>query len=306
MLGRVIAAVLVAVAVGATASVQERFKPGETFRDCPDCPEMVVIPAGSFEMGSPASEPERYSDEGPRHRVTIPRAFALGKYEVTRGQFAAFVRDTGYRAAGDCYVNVDHDGAWEKSGSHGWRDPTFSQGINHPVVCVNWGDAQAYVRWVSRTTGDEYRLPSEAEWEYAARAGTTTARYWGESPDQACDNANVADLTAKQQSKLIFHIHNCRDGYLNTAPAGNFRANEFGRLALLGNVWEWVEDCWNNGYSGAPSDGRAWTTGKCSRRVLRGGSFNFEPRFVRAAIRFRNSTGYRHFIVGFRVARTLP
>ena len=171
---------------------------------------------------------------------------------------------------------------------------------------MNWNEAQAYVHWLSRKTDQGYRLPSEAEWEYAARAGTTTARYWGESPDQACDNANVADLTAKQQSKLIFHIHNCRDGYLNTAPAGNFRANEFGLHDLLGNVWEWVEDCWNNGYSGAPSDGRAWTTGKCSRRVLRGGSWGNWPGGVRAAARSRNSSRFRGYVIGFRIARTFP
>ena len=301
-MSRVITLVLVAAAVSATASAQDSLKPGETFRDCAECPEMVVIPAGSFTMGSPASEEGREDDEGPRHRVTIPRAFALGKYEVTRAEFAAFVRDTGHKARG-CWV---FDGKeWKDDDSKDWRDPNFSQSERDPVVCVNWDDAKKYLRWLSRKTGQDYRLPSESEWEYAARAGTTMERYWGESPDRACDNANVADRTAKQRYSK-WDVHDCRDGYVNTAPAGSFRANRFGLHDMLGNVWEWVEDCWNDSYSGAPSGGRAWTTGECSRRVLRGGSWFDGPRDLRAAYRNGDTTGVRLDGSGFRVARTLP
>ena len=259
--------------------------PGEAFRDCPDCPEMVVIPAGSFTMGSPAGEAGRYDDEGPRHRVTISRAFALGKYEVTFAEWDACAR------AGGC--------------SHRPKDQGWGRG-NRPVINVSWDDAKAYVRWLARKTGQEYRLPGEAEWEYAARAGTATARYWGEDADRACDYGNVHDRTSKSENKFDWAHHDCRDGYAKTAPVGSFRANDFGLHDVLGNVWEWVGDCWNDSYKGGPSDGSAWTTGNCTRRVLRGGSWISLPRFVRAAFRERYATGNRNNIYGFRVARTLP
>ncbi|MEE8502787.1 MAG: SUMF1/EgtB/PvdO family nonheme iron enzyme, partial [Kiloniellales bacterium] len=149
----------------------------DTFKDCDTCPEMVVIPAGSFTMGSPASEKGRYNKEGPQHRVSIPRSFALGKYEVTKAEFAAFVHETGRDAQG-CLIR--DDGKWKDDDSKSWRNPGYTQSDSHPVVCVNWDDAKAYARWLSRKTGKEYRLPSESEWEYAARASTTTARYWGD------------------------------------------------------------------------------------------------------------------------------
>ena len=286
MLGRVIAAVLVALAVSVTASAQERLKPGETFRDCADCPEMAVIPAGSFMMGSSKSEVGRYVDEGPRHWVTIPRAFALGKYEVTFAEWDACV--------------------WDGGCSHRPDDQGLGRG-NRPVINVSWDDAKAYARWLARRkTGQAYRLPSESEWEYAARAGTTTARYWGEDADRACGYGNVHDHTSKSENKLDWAHHDCRDGYAKTAPVGSFRANDFGLHDMLGNVWEWVEDCWNDSYSGAPGDGRAWTTGECSRRVLRGGSWDNRPGVLRAANRVRSGSGNRYIFNGFRIARTLP
>ncbi len=303
MLSRVITLVLVAAAVSATASAQDSLKPGETFRDCAECPEMAVIPAGSFTMGSPASEEGREDDEGPRHRVTIPRAFALGKYEVTRAEFAAFVRDTGHKARG-CWVYGGKE--WKDDDSKNWRDPNFSQSERDPVVCVNWDDAKKYLRWLSRKTGQDYRLPSEAEWEYAARAGTTTARYWGDAADLACGYANVHDRTSKSENGFTWTHHDCRDGYAKTAPVGSFEANDFGLHDVLGNVWEWVEDCYEKTYDLAARDGSAWTTGECSRRVLRGGSWSGSPRFVRAAIRNRNTAGSRNDSGGFRAARTLP
>ncbi len=277
-------------------------RPGETFRDCPECPEMVVIPAGSFMMGSQVGEQGRYGWEDP-HWVTIPRGFALGKYEVTRGEFAAFVRDTGYDP-GVCRV---YDGKeWKDDNSTDWRDPKFSQSERHPVVCVSWDDAKAYLRWLARKTGQAYRLPSESEWEYAARAGTTTARYWGESADRACGYGNVYDRTGKSENGFTWAHHDCRDGYAKTAPVGSFLANDFGLHDMLGNVWEWIEDCYEKSYDLAPRDGSAWAGGKCESRVTRGGSwFNF-PRSVRAANRYWDATVYRYNAAGFRIARTLP
>ena len=270
----------------------------DTFKDCDVCPEMVVIPAGQFMMGSPSDEEGRHVDEGPVHRVQVP-SFALGKYEVTRGQFAAFVRATGYSAGGDCVVGLSN------MASKNWRDPNFSQTDRDPVVCVNWADAKAYVEWLGRETGERYRLPSESEWEYAARAGTTTARYWGNDPDAACTNANVGDRSAKHTFSSLT-MHNCRDGHVYTAPVGSFRANGFGLYDVLGNVWEWVEDCWIGSYVGALSNGDSWTTGDCYTRDLRGGSWYSLPERARAARRGSSRPALRGADFGFRVARTLP
>ena len=202
MLGRVIAAVVFTVAVSATASAQERLKPGKTFRDCPECPEMVVIRAGSFMMGSPTSEPGRWEGEGPQHRVRIPQTFALGKYEVTFAEWDACMKTGGCK---------------HRLGDEGW-----GRG-NQPVIDVDWDDAKAYVRWLSQKTGQAYRLPSEAEWEYATRAGTTTAFYFGN------------DINPRQAN------YGGNEG--KTVAVGRYPANAFGLHDVHGNVWEWVEDC---------------------------------------------------------------
>ncbi len=237
---------------------------------------MAVIPAGSFTMGSLAGEAGRDDDEGPRHRVTIPRAFALGKYEVTFGEWDACVR------AGGC--------------NHRPEDQGWGRG-NRPVMNVSYDDAKAYVRWLARQTGRGYRLPSESEWEYAARAGTTTAFHFGDriSPSQANYNGNYSyNGGAKGRYRE------------RTVAVGSFPANAFGLHDVHGNVWEWVEDCYHSSYEGAPRDGSAWTTGECSRRVLRGGSWDFFPRSVRAADRGGMATALRDTGGGFRIARTLP
>jgi formylglycine-generating enzyme required for sulfatase activity len=284
---------------------EAEMRPGKAFKDCADCPEMVILPAGSFEMGSPASEAGRQDSESPQHRVSV-KSFAAGKLEVTRGQFAAFVRDSGHNASNECYTF--EGGKYEKRSGRNWQNPGYSQADSHPVVCVNWDDAKAYVAWLSRKTGKNYRLLSEAEWEYAARAGTSTARYWGESPDNACGYANVMDATGKSQVPgVTWEVHNCTDGHAYTAPGGSFKANAFGLYDMIGNAWEWTEDCWNKTYSGAPNDGSAWTTGECSvGRVLRGGSWNNIPQFARAAPRNSFVTSFRYFSGGFRLARMLP
>ena len=290
----------------AAGSAEESDGPsaGDTFRDCADCPEMVVVPAGSFMMGSPESETERWEDfEDPAHRVSVRQPFAIGKYEVTRGQYADFVNATGRKSDG-CYY---FDGSkWKTDSAHNWRSPGYTQTDEDPVVCVSHEDAKAYTAWLRRKTGQAYRLPSEAEWEYAARANTKSARYWGASPDQACGYANVYDRTSKRVNKFSWAFHDCDDEYAQTSPVGKFKANAFGLHDMLGNVLEWTEDCWNDSYAGAPSDANVWTAGDCRRRVLRGGSWFFKPRVVRSAFRFKFDSEFRDFDFGFRISRTLP
>jgi hypothetical protein len=203
--------------------------------------------------------------------------------EMLKAQFATFVRDSGHDAGGGCYVW--NGSKWEQQSSKSWRDPGFQQTDRDPVACANWDDAKAYVGWLSKKTGKGYRLPSEAEWEYAARARTATARYWGDGRDEACANANVNDRTSKSVNGFPWTNFGCDDGHAGTAPAGSFRANAFGLHDMLGNLWEWGQDCWNESYSGALSNGSALTSGDCSRRVLRGGSWVNLPGFVRSADR---------------------
>ena len=276
---------------------------GKKFRDCPDCPEMVVVPSGSYEMGSPSDEGGRFDDEGPVHPVTIAKPFAVGVHEVTRGEWSRFVSGTGYVSGGSCWTY--EGGEWKDRAGRGWRNPGFSQGDVHPVVCVSWADARAYVEWLSGETGEEYRLLSESQWEWAARGGSSTSRYWGVSENGQCTHANGADRSAKVRYG-VWTVASCDDGHVHTSPVGNFRANGYGLHDVLGNVWEWVEDCWHDDYVGAPSDEGAWTSGgDCGKRVLRGGSWVDAPRYLRSAHRFRVSTVSRSLNVGFRVSRTL-
>jgi len=277
---------------------------GPIFKDCADCPEMVILPAGNFLMGSPASETGRQDNEGPQHRVSV-RSFAAGKFEVSRGQFAAFVKDSGHNAGNECFTF--EDGKYEKRSRRNWQNPGYSQTDSHPVVCVSWDDARAYLAWLSSKTGKTYRLLSEAEWEYGARAGSGTARSWGESPDQACGYGNIGDQATKSRVPgWTYEVHNCTDGHAYTAPGGSFKPNAFGLHDMIGNAWEWTEDCWNNTYSGAPGDGSAWTTEECSVvRVQRGGSWVNAPKFARSARRKGDDLTIRFSDYGFRLARTL-
>lgn len=257
---------------------------GTVFQDCPQCPEMVVIPAGQFIMGSPPSETDRFDDEVPPHMVTTAKPFAVGKYEVTFREWDACIAD---RACGQV-----EDQGWGRD--------------RRPVINVSYEMAAGYTKWLSEKTRKKYRLLSEAEWEYAARGGSDKLRYWGSAPDLACQYANVHDLTSKAKNKRDLANFDCDDGYAISAPVGSFKPNAYGVYDMLGNVWEWVEDCYNKSYSEAPNDGRTWSTGDCSRRVSRGGSFNDEPRSVRFATRYPFPPASRFASLGFRVARTLP
>jgi formylglycine-generating enzyme required for sulfatase activity len=286
-------------------------RPGTVFQDCADCPRMVVIPAGVFTMGSPASEAGRGVDEGPQRQVQIAQPFALGRSEVTIAEFRRFADEAGYRTEAERDPRAGCSGfvyadpvAGSPAQTITWRNPGLTQADSHPVLCVSWNDARSYAQWLSKKTGRRYRLPTEAEWEYAARAGSVSARYWGEEPVQACQFANVADQS-RFQTWGFGQKHECTDGHYYTAPAGGYAPNRFGLYDMLGNAWEWTEDCWNASYAGAPADGSAWLTGDCAQRVARGGSWTTVPRFARSASRHKNSADHRDNLTGFRLARTV-
>jgi formylglycine-generating enzyme required for sulfatase activity len=282
---------------------------GDVFKDCNECPEMVVVAAGEFMMGSTDGEQawavsrgakqESVDREKPRHHVTIDASFAVGRTEVTVGQYRAFSQASGRGAGDGCWG--EFDGEWKEDASKSWRDPGFDQTDEHAVVCISWDDARAYVGWLSDVMGKTYRLLSEAEWEYSARANTSTYRYWGDDKKnvEGCKNANVADSPRWDRS------YNCGDGYKYTAPSGLYRANGFGLHDTLGGVQEWVEDCWNSNYEDGPDDAGTRTNGNCFQRVLRGGSWKDPPWHLRSADRDRVPYDTRLNIVGFRVARTL-
>jgi formylglycine-generating enzyme required for sulfatase activity len=263
---------------------------------------MVVIPAGSFTMGSSAVEQswaashggslESVADESPQHLVTLT-SFALGKYDVTRGEYAAFVRETGYPAGDGCGPDSFK---WNKQPGVSWQSPGFSQTERDPVVCISWPDARAYVSWLNRklhqpaaTSGEgPYRLPSESEWEYAARAGTTTRFCWG-------DDDGAADDHAWYKGNSGGHTH----------PVGTKPANPFGLYDMVGNVWQWTEDCYADSYAKSPTDGSASEAGDACLRVDRGSCWLYPTWLLRSAPRERNPADYRDAVMGFRLAKTL-
>ncbi len=306
MLLRFLLLAMAPLVLASTASAQPK-----SFSDCKSCPEMVTIPKGSFEMGPAAGEEEREHvpadrRQGAQRRITLDYSFAIGKYEVTRGEFAAFVEATGYQAGMSCW-GWDTDGVLRDAPGRTWRNAGFEQTDRDPVMCVNWDDAKAYVGWLSKITGKAYRLPTEAEWEYAARAGSKETRYWGDKREDSCQYGNFADLagaTALGWDKTPDKTFPCNDGHVYTAPVGSFKPNAFGLYDMLGNVWEWVEDCYTTLPASAPTDGRAILTDGCTERLLRGGSWYNSPWLVRSAFRYYGSGGVRSRSVGFRVARS--
>jgi sulfatase modifying factor 1 len=287
--------------------------PGRSFRDCSNgCPEMVVVPQGRFTMGAPAGEEERENwpverrgRSIPQHLVTIRHRFAIGRFDVTRDEYAQFVAETN-RPDPDSCVTINASGTDFITTNGNWHSPGFPQTGRDPVVCVSWDDAQAYVAWLSAKTGHVYRLPTEAEWEYAARAGTTTARYGSDVPAEICRYTNVGDLDYFEQHPGDSGVNRaCRDGYVFTSPAGRFPPNQFGLYDMLGDVMNWNEDCTNPSYNGAPTDGAAWQSGNCNQRVVRGGSWDMDLSGARSANRRGPPTSHRNATLGFRVARTL-
>jgi formylglycine-generating enzyme required for sulfatase activity len=284
--------------------------PPAPFRDCPDCPEMVRVPAGTFTMGTSTADADDSATraESQATIVRIARPFAIGRMEVTRRQFAAFVADTEYESKTNCRTWNDELARYADDRTRSWQNPGRPRepGDDHPVSCVSWTDAKAYVQWLARKTRKPYRLPSEAEWEYAARAGSTKARAWGESAADGCTYANVFDATSRQQYPFGWAVAACDDRYADVAPVGSLRPNAFGLHDTIGNVAEWVEDCATDSYVGRPRDEKPWVwIGGCERRIQRGGGWLTPPERARSAFRADGPVEERTDYLGFRVALDL-
>jgi len=302
--------VLLCAGCALATSAREAPRPGSGFHDCARiCPELVVLPRGGYLMGSPADDPHQGKDgeEQPQHRVDIGYGFAVGRFEVTRDEYAAFVHDAGLADPHGC--NVHEPPRWPTIMGLNWHNTGFPQSGRDPVVCVSWLEAEAYTRWLSQKTGHRYRLLSEAEWEYADRAGTQTQAYWGDDSAEACRYANGVDATLTERfpkGRWEDRVP-CHDRHIFTAPVGSFEPNAFGLYDMEGNAFEWVEDCWADNYRDAPADGSARTaSADCSNRVNRGGSWTSIPTGLRSAHRgIDNFENTRVVDLGFRVARDL-
>jgi formylglycine-generating enzyme required for sulfatase activity len=269
---------------------------------------MVVIPPGSFLMGSPESDPhqEPHGEERPQHEVTIGYALAVGRYEITRDEYARFVRETKLPDPTGC--NAHNPPRWPNVPGVSWHNTVLPQTGRHPAVCMSWSEAVAYTKWLSAKTGETYRLLSEAEWEYAARSGTTGQDFWGDSQAYACVYANGPDESMfrrfpDQRANLPDTIP-CDDHYVFTAPVGSYRPSPWGLYDMMGNVFEWVEDCWWQNYENAPTDGSARLQGDCEKRVNKGGSWTSIPTGLRAVHRGDDQFSTTRVLdLGFRVAR---
>jgi formylglycine-generating enzyme required for sulfatase activity len=254
--------------------------PARTLRDCAGCPEMVVVPAGEFLMGSPDGERGRGKDEGPRRKVTVAQPFAVGKFEVTFAEWDACAADNGCK--------------------HKPEDQTWGRG-KKPVINVSWADAREYVAWLARKTGKPYRLLTEAEWEYAAR-GVTKA---SDAHTAFSTGPTIGYKQANYDANFVYGKGQQGVYRQKTTDVGAFPRNAFGLHDMHGNVWEWVEDCYRDSYSGAPTDGSAVTAATCDLRIVRGGSWNYYPRLLRSAYRYASAPGIRMENIGFRVARAM-
>jgi formylglycine-generating enzyme required for sulfatase activity len=271
-----------------TAPPERRWKPGETFQECDDCPEMVVVPTGSFTMGWSEQQKYHYTNESPQHVVTIGRPFAAGRFHVTRDQFAVFATETQLATVPRCP----------------WSSPGYPQEGSHPVVCVSFDDANAYVAWLAKRTGKPYRLLSEAEWEYAARGQRSPGahpRFWFSNNEaDLCQYGNFFDRRSGGDQRPPCN----NDGYEYTSPVGHYKPNAFGLYDMFGNARQWTADCWHENYTGAPTDGSAWITWCHDRHaVVRGGSYGDPEWRVEAAWRDKDIIPTRN--TGFRVARSL-
>lgn len=275
------------------------------FRDCPMCPEMITLPAGEFMMGSPTSERGRSNVEGTPRAVTIRRPFALGRFEVTVEQFSAFVSETGLTVGNTCRLiaKIDGDAVGWSEPKASFQQPSYDASPAHPVGCINWHQAQAYVAWLRRRTGKPYRLPTEAEWEYGARAGTSTAFNFGDDDTQLCAHARFADLGTPFAWRASCRSETAPWGPL---PIGTLPPNRWGLFDMHGNVWEWVEDCWTSNATEMPVDGSAFARpGGCEVGVVRGGSWASGPTRLRSAMRLPQMILRHDENMGFRVALSL-
>jgi formylglycine-generating enzyme required for sulfatase activity len=299
------------------ARLYASYKPGQSFTDrfvdIPgQTPSMIVIPTGSFQMGAPDNEVGREDDETPQHEVIIGKGFALSRTSITVGQFREFVRVSGYQPdsvkLGGASVYDEGTGAMRDDSNAGWQDDYAGRNADSrmPVVNVSWNDAKAYVDWLSQRTGKTYRLPSEAEFEYALRGGTSSRYWWGDgTPSSKVENLTGSGDRSPSGRRWSNAFQGYRDGYWGPAPAGSFAPNAFGLYDIDGNVSEWVQDCWHDSYLRAPRDGGAWVNPGCGSRVVRGGSWGSSPEQVRSAYRQGADANVRSGRVGFRVLREL-
>jgi formylglycine-generating enzyme required for sulfatase activity len=273
---------------------QRVLKPGDSFKECHVCPEMVVVPAGKFIMGSPKHEPGSMWWWESQHQVFVVRPFAVGKFAITVDQFDGFIKETSYDFGTKCKRSQDAYSSSERPDIF-YRSPGFDQSGSHPVVCVSFEDATAYVSWLSGKTGKMYRLPSEAEREYVTRGGTATPFWWGSTilTDRANYNGTPYDRGPPGEFRR------------KTVPVDSFAANPWGLYQVHGNVFEWLEDCHHTGYAGAPINGDPWITPECHARQIRGGAWSWSPQFLRSAARSAADADVRSDAIGFRVARTL-
>ena len=283
--------------------------PGIILKDCDFCPELVVVPPGTFQMGTALGiNIDNETGESPPVQMTIERPFAIGRYEVTHDEFRLFADATGFEPVVRCRVWSDAKGRYDDDDNRTWRTPGVPEkpAGNHPVSCVSWQDAKRYVTWLGGRTGMSYRLPTEAEWEYAARAGSDSLYPWGNSPHQGCAYANAYDITTRERYPLAWTHMACRDGFAGVAPVGSLRPNAFGIHDMIGNVWEFAEDCATRSHIGRPKDGRAWVwQGGCTRRIQRGGGWITSIARIRPGYHGDANATHRFDFGGFRVARDL-
>jgi formylglycine-generating enzyme required for sulfatase activity len=299
--------VVVAAAVIYAIAVSDLFdrlwweEPPKILNDCTNCPELVVVEAGSFRQGSDPQAPGHLQNEGPVRKVTVEEPFAMGRFEVTVAEFEAFALSSENRPGSGCTIYGEE--GWTDSARASWRFPGFNQSPDHPVTCVSWQDAQHYVQWLSDRTGKSYRLPSASEWEYVARSPAASG-FLSLAAETTCATANTPDQSAAAQFRGWATI-DCNDTFVHTAPVGSLEPSEARTHDMLGNVFEWVEDCWNDSYRSAPTDGSAWLNGECSLRELRGGSWHSQAEVVRPPYRNRLPAETRSSSIGFRVVRNL-
>jgi formylglycine-generating enzyme required for sulfatase activity/serine/threonine protein kinase len=278
----------------------------EVFKDCDTCPDLVRVAAGEYLMGSSKADIDSGAaagNEGPQRKIVMRQVLAVGRFEVTRDQFEAFVQASGHDAGSKCWTLEGNEPKEREPRS--FRNPGYVQVGTHPAVCVSWEDAKAYVNWLSKTTGKAYDLLSEAQWEYVARAGTTARHAFGNAEADLCAFGNGADRTASTALPAKWDYLRCDDAYVHTAPVGSFKPNAFGISDMMGNVWEWTADCYAESLAGTPADRRALTSGDCRVRTVRGGSWSATAHMLRVAVRGKAPASSRFDDVGFRVLRTL-
>jgi len=309
-------AVPFSMAAGAGATAQTKVAAPQVLTDCIGCPDMVATPAGTAMLGSTPEERASAgivavfgNREGPVYRATFAKAYAIGRTEITRAQYRTFVDATKRPDPDGCGVHDAAKDSWGPQPGYSWRKPGFTQTDQDPAVCISYNDAVAYTQWLSKKTGKAYRLPSDAEWEYAARAGTTTPWYWGVSAEDGCKRGNLISsgtIAALGSPPSMADRFVCSNPRSYTVPVASYAPNGFGLYDMAGNAFEWAADCNSPDNTDAHADGTARTTGACDRHYLKGGAFHTPFWLTRSAVRGAPLPADLHmFTIGFRVARTI-